>query len=80
MSQKVRGLIITGLAVSIGAFVGLICSIFGMMFLYGVLWMFVFGDNPWPSWTEHILAVGFPIAVTVSCLLGMGIGFKLSRG
>lgn len=24
----------------------------------GMLWLFVFGDNPWPGWIEHAVAVG----------------------
>ena len=29
--------------------------------LMGALWIFVFGDNPWPAWVEPGLDVAIPI-------------------
>jgi hypothetical protein len=30
--------------------------------LLGFLWLFVFGDDPWPAWAEHFLNLAIPIA------------------
>jgi hypothetical protein len=29
--------------------------------LMGFLWIFVFGDDPWPSWVEPALDVALPV-------------------
>lgn len=34
--------------------------IFGGAFL-GVLWLFVFGDDPWPEWAEAGLSIAIPL-------------------
>jgi hypothetical protein len=36
---------VAGIIVFVGAFAG--CA--------GVAWIFVFGDNPWPSWSSAVL-------------------------
>jgi len=36
----------------------------------GALWLFVFGDNPWPSAAGNVLAGGF-IVVFVACWIGL---------
>ena len=30
--------------------------------LLGLLWLYVFGDDPWPSWAEHALNLAIPLA------------------
>lgn len=29
--------------------------------LMGMLWIFVFGDDPWPAWVEPVLNTAIPI-------------------
>ena len=38
------------LAVICGAAVALTLSMLGTAALFGFLWIFVLGDDPWPSW------------------------------
>lgn len=55
-----------------GLFVAGIISIFALGAFTGLLWLFVFGDNPWPVSAETILAVLF---VVVFLFLWAGIIF-----
>ena len=47
----------------------------------GILWLYVFGDNPWPPLAEAILSVLFVLLVlilwVVSILLGYWVGKRL---
>lgn len=46
----------------IGLIAGAIAAIFAVGATAGFLWLFVFGDNPWPSWSGWILgAVGLAV-------------------
>jgi hypothetical protein len=42
--------------------------------LLGFLWLFVFGDDPWPHWAETALNLAIPIA---GLLLWAIIGWKI---
>jgi hypothetical protein len=42
--------------------------------VYGFLWIYVYGDNPWPDWVEPamsvlLLAVAFGMGVTVAYVI-----------
>jgi hypothetical protein len=54
------------LAVIGGAAVALALSMFGTAAIVGVLWIFVFGDDPWPGWVEPALNIAIP-------LVGLGL-------
>lgn len=54
-----------------GIFAAGIVSIFTMGAFAGILWLFVFGDNPWPASAQTILATSF---VLVFLMLWIGIG------
>jgi hypothetical protein len=57
-----RGLGLALLAIiggAIGAFVVVIAVGGGLL---GFLWLFVFGDDPWPGWAETVLNLAIPIA------------------
>lgn len=45
---------------------GAICAWVAMMMLFGivmgVLWLFIFGDDPWPDWVLAALEPGLVIA------------------
>jgi hypothetical protein len=49
------------LAVIGGAAVALALSMLGTAALFGFLWIFVFGDDPWPGWVEPALNIAIPI-------------------
>ena len=44
--------------------------------LMGTLWIFVFGDDPWPSWFEPVLNVAIPIT---GLLLWFYVGWLIWR-
>jgi len=49
------------LALALALFGGALAAWFGAMgafaIFYGVLWIFVFGDSPWPQWVDAALPV-----------------------
>ena len=66
-----------------GLFVAGIISILGFAALTGFLWLFVFGDNPWPAYADWILSSFFALAVlllwTIFIVLGYFIGRSLEK-
>ena len=58
------------LAIIAGSVAAFATAIAFVATVYGLLWIYVFGDNPWPAWVEpamtallFILAFGVGIAV-----------------
>ena len=49
------------LAIIGGAAVALALMMFGTAALFGLLWIFVFGDDPWPGWVEPAFNIAIPI-------------------
>lgn len=49
-------------------------SITGIVFavVFGVLWLFVFGDSPWPAWTEWLVPA-LMLVLFSSLWLGAGV-------
>jgi hypothetical protein len=45
----------------------------------GVLWLFVFGDNPWPPIIETILPVGLVLVFLVTWLAIIAAGFWIGK-
>ena len=62
-----------------GLFVAGIISILLFGGLIGLLWIFVFGDNPWPSYIERLTAVFFVLAVLILWLVSIGLGYVIGR-
>jgi hypothetical protein len=66
-----------------GLFVAGIVSILVFGAFAGALWLFVFGDNPWPQGAETVISVLFVLfflALWVGIvILGHGIGRRLER-
>ena len=64
-----------------GLFVAGILSIVLFGGFLGILWLYVFGDNPWPPLAETILSVVFVLLVlafwAASLLLGYWVGKRL---
>ena len=47
---------------------------------YGVLWIYVFGDDPWPKWVDPVLGVLlFAVALGVWVAVGLLIWRQLVR-
>ena len=49
------------LAIIGGAAIALAVLMAGTAALMGALWIFVFGDDPWPAWVEPALNIIIPI-------------------
>ncbi len=66
-----------------GLFIAGLIGIFGFAALTGILWLYVFGDNPWPAYVEPVLAVLFLLVVlalwTIFIILGFFIGRRLEN-
>jgi hypothetical protein len=66
-----------------GFFVSAIASLFVFGGLLGILWIYIFGDNPWPSSIEGtfstLLISVFLLVWAGSITLGYGIGRKLEK-
>jgi hypothetical protein len=68
------------LAIIGGAAVALALSMFATAAIVGLLWIFVFGDDPWPGWVEPALNVAIPIVgLALWALFGWVIWSKLRR-
>lgn len=66
-----------------GFFVALIISLIVFGLAAGVLWIYFFGDSPWPSLTEKLLPILFVItflAAWIACITaGFMTGKKLEK-
>ena len=66
-----------------GLFVAGIISIGMFGAIAGILWIYVFGDHPWPSYSEPLLSISFVLTVLTiwiaSILLGFIVGKRLER-
>jgi hypothetical protein len=62
-----------------GFFVSLIISfvIFGVA--AGILWIYVFGDNPWPSSIEKILPILFALTFLTVWIASITIGYVTGK-
>lgn len=66
-----------------GLFVAGMISIFLFGAFAGVLWIYVFGDNPWPPYAEQLLSIVFVLTVLAlwigSLVLGYVVGKRLEK-
>jgi hypothetical protein len=62
-----------------GLFVAGFISIFGFTALAGILWLYVFGDNPWPAFVEPALAVLFVLTVLILWMVFLVMGFFIGK-
>jgi hypothetical protein len=62
-----------------GFFISLIVSfvIFGVA--VGILWIYVFGDNPWPSSTEKILPILFALIFLTVWIASIAAGYVTGK-
>lgn len=64
----------------IGLVGGAVAAFFAVGATAGFLWLFVFGDNPWPSWSGWILgAVGLAVLIA-GIVLGVVLCERLKPG
>jgi hypothetical protein len=62
-----------------GLFIAGMVSIFGFAALTGLLWLFVFGDNPWPAYSEPVLASLFVLVVLALWMFFIVLGYFVGR-
>ncbi len=61
----------------IGLVGGIVAAIFAVGATAGFLWLFVFGDNPWPSWRGWILGAVGLVVLIAGIVLGVLFGARL---
>ena len=72
MSRWLR-IVLTTIAALIGGYVGLIFVGGGAA---GIAWIFLFGDDPWPKWSENVI----PLVALAGALAGAyALGFATWR-
>ena len=62
-----------------GFFVAGIASLVLFGALFGVLWIFVFGDNPWPPSTETILPILLALTFLILWISSLAIGYSIGK-
>jgi hypothetical protein len=62
-----------------GLFIAGIISILMFGGLAGILWLYVFGDNPWPAFAETILSGAFVLLVLALWMATILLGYRLGR-
>jgi hypothetical protein len=62
-----------------GFFIAVIATMFAFGGLAGMLWLFVFGDNPWPSSTGPILVTLGIVTFLLSWMGLAGLGYRLGK-
>jgi hypothetical protein len=62
-----------------GFVISVVISFIFFGFLVGVLWIYVFGDNPWPSLIEEILPALFALFFLTLWITTIVIGFVVGK-
>jgi hypothetical protein len=62
-----------------GFIVSLIVSFALSGFAAGVLWLYIFGDNPWPAYTQTILIVLFAFIFLTVWLASLTVGYIIGK-
>jgi hypothetical protein len=62
-----------------GFFIAGIVSLLLFGAVVGGLWIFVFGDNPWPASTEKIISVLFVLTFLIVWITSIAIGYSLGK-
>jgi hypothetical protein len=62
-----------------GFFIASIVTIVFFGALMGVLWLFIFGDNPWPDSTEKILPILLALTFLLVWVASITIGYQVGR-
>ena len=64
----------------IASIIGFVASIFSMIFTMGMFWLLIFGDSPWPEWTNLIYNLLPTIVFILFIASGTFIGLKIGKG
>ena len=76
MNKKILYLLLYGIP---GLIIALLAAVLMAGSLGGGFWIFLFGDNPWPKWTEYLL-IGCAIAVfIVIWAAALVLGYKKGK-
>jgi hypothetical protein len=62
-----------------GFIISVVISFMFFGFLVGVLWIYVFGDNPWPSLIEKILPALFALVFLTLWITTIVVGFIVGK-
>lgn len=62
-----------------GLFIAGVLSILAFGGLAGFLWVYVFGDNPWPSYVEPLTSVLFVLSVLGIWIAFIGLGYGIGK-
>jgi len=62
-----------------GFFVSLIISVVVFGVVAGILWIYVFGDNPWPASIEKILPILFALTFLMAWIASITIGYVTGK-
>lgn len=62
-----------------GLFIAGIISVLLFSAFTGLLWLYVFGDNPWPSYTEIILSTLFVLSVLMIWVATIVLGYIVGK-
>ena len=62
-----------------GFFLSLMISIVLFGVLLGILWLYIFGDNPWPFPTENILGILLVLTFLILWIGSMMVGYTVGR-
>ena len=71
-----RKVLMAAAGAAIGLAAGAIAAAFTIILLAAVAWLFVFGDDPWPRWSDFAIpAVGYAVALA-AIVTGAVIGWR----
>jgi hypothetical protein len=62
-----------------GLFVAGLLSIVMFGGIMGILWLYVFGDHPWPAYTEQVVSILFVLTVLVLWLISVAVGYVIGK-
>ena len=68
----------------LGLIVASLLTVFFVIFGLGIFWLFIFGDNEWPAWTDAVLFGPGPVIVFLfvwitSLIIGVKHGKNLEK-
>lgn len=62
-----------------GFCVSVILSTFVLGSAAGIMWIYVFGDNPWPSWIDSTLAILYAVTFLTLWIASVAIGYATGK-
>jgi hypothetical protein len=62
-----------------GLFIAGTLAILAFGALAGILWLYVYGDNPWPSYVEPLTSILFVLAVLVLWIVFIVLGYVVGK-